>query len=134
MSFGGWLTPKREFIEAPLYRHMGLISSDERMQPEKVKSLLTYLKEIEKECNEIAEKDGNHNAEWHIYEIAMDNAAYKIWNILMDEGYMRISNKDDIIYFEGKSWVIKKNFDYCKEWALSFNCKAVFEVAGNKRV
>jgi hypothetical protein len=133
-SITGWLTPQKEFIECPSYKHMMMIMSDVRMQPDKVKLLLKKLDDIEKSCDKLAREQGSWNAEWHTYEMARDDALYKIWNILIDEGYMRICGKNDRIHFEGKSWVIKKNFEYCKDWALSFGCTAVFEPAGKKKV
>jgi hypothetical protein len=134
MSLSGWITPKREFIESPNNRHMSLVSSDERMQPDKVKEIVYDLDRLEKECAEYGRQHGNHNAEWHRYEMAMDDAVYEIWDILMNCGYIRICGKDDLIYFECSKNTIKEQFNYCKEWADSFGCKAVFEIVGRERI
>ena len=123
----GWLTPKNEFVEAPLFEHMSVISGDERMQPERVLAVLEDLQETERLCAETAAREGASNAEWHIYEIKSDRASAKIWDILMQEGYLRVcSTEDNTIHFEGRPFAIKDKAQYCKDWAESFGCTADF--------
>ena len=124
----GWLAPSGNFIECGVHEHIdAVMNSEEMMSVPKVAEILNQLDEMEKEFAEFAAREGSSNAEWHLYEIACDNAIPKIVKHLYRAKYLRVGETEDCLHFEGFPNVIKSRYQECKDFAEQFGMAAVFE-------
>lgn len=114
----GWITPKGEYIHADPYGHLEELSDDNLDDPELTRMLFEWANEKEareSEHLELAEREGNSNAEWHVYEIWHDKALpafrEKFTAALYGKGWVRVGyscrnrygTSVDLIEFEGTS-------------------------------
>lgn len=125
MKVTGWLTPAGEFIQCKMYEHMELVKTNPvfiQFEP-KIQAVLDNLERLEKQCQEDAEREGNSNAEWHLYEMASDRAPDEIWQLLLNRGFIRVGESDDSLHFEGRPNHIKKQHQICKDLADSYELR-----------
>ena len=129
----GWLTPNGNFIECETANHIEFFNKNKELiqDQEKIVKIFLDLELLRNEFDEISEREGSHNAEWHIYEIACDNARTQIWKQLLDNGFIRVGEMRGCLHFEGRPKYIKKRFQTCKDMADSYGAACVFEPVKN---
>lgn len=125
----GWLCPDGEFIQCPMYEHLAMVNEHPIFVKKvpKIGDLLDNLEEIERGCQELADREGSHNAEWHTYEMAMDRIRPEIWRLLLNAGFIRVGEANEELYFEGRPNVLKSKYQACKDLADSYGTTANFE-------
>ncbi len=124
----GWITPTGRFVDCPAYNHLEIIEKDTELSSiPKVKELIQYLDGIRYDCQEISEREGSWNAEWHVYTMACDENIPKIYEALLNAGSIRVGEWDNTLHFEGRPNVIKNRFDFCKNFAESYGAEYKFE-------
>lgn len=131
----GWLCPGGEFVECDTYHHMSVVSKNPVFcaKAPKVTEILERLESIEEDCQDMADREGSHNAEWHVYEMACDRAKDQIYEALLDVGFIRVGESaDHELHFEGKPYSLKKYHQVCVDLADSYGTSAVFEPIKNK--
>lgn len=129
MKISGWLCPNDEFIQCSLYEHIEVAVNNPvvlKYVPEIIDMIHT-LSEIEEGCQDLADREGGHNAEWHIYEMACDKARPKIRKLLLNNGFIRVGESDGDLHFEGKSNYLKSRYQACVSLAEEYGARAVFE-------
>lgn len=129
MRVTGWLCPNGEFIECSRWEHIATCRKHPifAQRVPKVLEILEDLDRTEEMCQELADREGNHNAEWHLYDIASDNARPKIWRLLLNDGFIRVGEVDGDLHFEGRPNQLKSKYQMCKDFADSYGAGAVFE-------
>lgn len=128
-SITGWLCPNGEFIQCGRFEHIAVCKQypifGERVP--KILDILESLDETEQMCQEMADRDGHRNAEWHIYEIASDKAGPEIKRLLLNNGFIRVGEFDGDLHFEGRPNHLKSQHQMCKDLADDYGAGAVFE-------
>jgi hypothetical protein len=129
MRVTGWLCPSGEFIQCDRWEHIETCRKHPifAQRVPKVLEILEDLDSTEEMCQELADREGNHNAEWHIYDIARDAARPKIWRLLLNDGFIRVGEVDGDLHFEGRPNQLKSKYQMCKDLADSYGAGAVFE-------
>lgn len=120
----GWMNPNGRFIECALFKHIQTASV---FGIEEIDDLLYSVKAAEENCNAMADEYGNSNAEWHTYEMATTGATWKIRDILLKLGYLRVGQSHDGIHFEGTPPSIYNLYQTCRDLAESYSGVAIFE-------
>lgn len=121
----GWLKSDGTFIECPSYEHVKvLLALPEVQSIEKVKKLLNELENLEKMC--LADQEMGEHPEWHRYEILQDESYHEIYKKILDIGFIRICERGDTIYFEGRSNHLKNRYQKCKDFADSYGAYCLF--------
>lgn len=124
----GWFTPTGRLIECDALGHIAVISKDEELRSvPKVADTLAELQEKYDSCQESADREGNHNAEWHWYEIACDKARPKLVKYLYRNGYLRVGTFKEAFHFEGFPDVVRSRRQLCEDFAEGYGMTAVFE-------
>lgn len=126
-TINGWLTPKGDFVKCDHYAHLDIARHPDVITIPRIAKLISELDKIHDDCSDHADREGSHNAEWHIYEMAMDDARVEIWKTLLNHGYIRIGEVDNELHFEGKPNHLKSKYQKCVDFADSYGAKAVFE-------
>lgn len=129
MRITGWLCPNGEFIQCERWQHIEACEKHPIFTEKvpKIGKLLERLRSIEEGCEEHAAREGSSNAEWHIYEIARDEARPEIWRLLLNGGFIRVGEVDGDLHFEGRPDQLKSKYQMCKDLADSYGTGAVFE-------
>lgn len=125
----GWLCPDGKFVQCEMYEHIDFCKKHPifTQRVPKIVEILDRLDSIEEGCRELAEREGNSNAEWHCYEIASDNARPEIRRLLLNDGFIRVGESEGSLHFEGRPNVLKSKHQACKDLADSYGTDAVFE-------
>jgi hypothetical protein len=125
----GWLCPNGEFIQCQLYEHIDIVSENPYFieKVPKISDIIQHLEDVEAGCRDLADREGSHNAEWHCYEMACDDARHEIRRLLLNEGFIRVGESDEELYFEGRPNVLKSRHQVCKDLAESYGTTANFE-------
>lgn len=129
MKVTGWMCPNGEFVECDSMQHLAAVRSHPvffRCVPE-IERILDDLAETEEMCQDLADREGASNAEWHIYERKNDRAGSSIVRLMLDAGFIRVGSVAGDIHFEGRPNRLKSNYQLCKDFADSYGAKAVFE-------
>ncbi len=122
----GWLTPKGEYVPCEMYNHIQEISQHREVQGiHQIAEMMASLEACEAESLALIAR-GEH-PEWHCYEIMSDRCKPKIWRYLLNNGFVRVGQKDDRIHFEGRPNILKKRMQECKDFAENYDCTAEFE-------
>jgi hypothetical protein len=125
----GWLCPNGEFIQCQLYEHIEIVSENPYFikKVPKIGDIISKLDEMHRDHSELADREGSHNAEWHIYEIACTDARHEIRRLLLNEGFIRVGESNEELYFEGRPNVLKSKYQVCKDFADSYGTTANFD-------
>ena len=124
----GWLTPSGRFVECHSYQHLRVATNDPEMSKiGKIANIIEELQDLEDSHTELADREGSHNAEWHIYEMACDKAGPKIVKELYRAKYIRVGSRDDHLHFEGFPNVLKSEMQRCKDFAEQNGMEATFD-------
>lgn len=132
---GGWLCPNGEFMECALYRHIEIVleNPDFIKKVPKLGEIKSSLEDIRRDCHKRAAQEGSHcHAEWHLYDMAVDDSRLVIRELLLDEGFIRVGSFDQEIYFEGRPSALKSQYQTCKDFADSYDATANFEPVPKK--
>jgi len=125
MDKSGWLTPTGRFIECPMFKHLDTIQDDDELcRLAKADGLREELAGIEDDCNSIIEDEG---AGWHHYEIAQDQAEWRVVKNLYTSGALRVGFSKDAMYFEGTPEGIKILYHTARNLAEAMGLPATFE-------
>lgn len=125
MGTSGYIDLKKNVIHiCELYKHFELIETLYYGVPE-INEKLMYLEGIESDCSNMQEKEGSHNAEWHIYEIARDEAEWKINDILIKKNILRFNNNGNVLYLDTQRDVFYGNnqLEKIKKVLLDNDCR-----------
>lgn len=124
MKFG-WITPTGRFVECDLHKHLEVASQDPEMSL-CIKELLDHLESVREGCQELEDREGRWNAEWHCYEMAMDDAQESSIEILYESNFIRVGEFNDTFHFEGTSHAIKYLYQYCLDFAEGYGKSCQF--------
>jgi hypothetical protein len=125
----GWLSPDGEYIPCGMYEHLEAIATNPiflKRVPE-IEDIFAALEEVAAGCQELADREGSHNAEWHIYEMECDRLRPKIWKKILNAGFIRVGEVGEDLHFEGRPNVLRSKYQMCKDFADSYGAGAVFE-------
>lgn len=130
----GWLCPSGDFVPCGLYEHIGVVTEHPaflKAVPE-IESLLRDTQHAYESCEQLQAKEGRTHAEWHVYEMACENAKSSIWKLLLDRGFFRVGESGDGIHFEGRPNFINSQWQRCKDYAEGYDKQAIFEPRSSK--
>jgi hypothetical protein len=129
LKISGWLTPSGEFVKCELYEHLSVVVENPVFiaQVPEIDSLLQELYDCESYCQEMSEREGSGNAEWHRYEMLQDGMSCKIRCLLLDAGFIRVGEYKNSIHFEGRPNHLKSKHQMCVDFADSYGANAIFE-------
>ena len=88
----GWISNFGDVLACKSFGHIEAISEWKVVQdnlPE-VDEILARVQDAHNGCLEMAERDGDHSAEWHTYEMARDSAESELIDVLTKAGYIRL--------------------------------------------
>lgn len=119
----GWITSGYEFIPTGFFRHIDDILSNPlvKMAVPNMDTMYDDVLDAEESCQQLADLEGDTHAEWHNYEIAIDNFNSSVANALYDSGWIRIGTFGNTIHFEGQSWAIGSKKEFLEDFAESRN-------------
>ncbi len=127
-SITGWITPSKEFVICKSYRHITIeLLRDPRFSA--IPEIAEEIKEldiIEQECEEDSERMGGTHAEWHRHEMAEDDLCCEAKQILLNNGFVRVGSSDDAVHFEARPNILKKHYQFLKDFAEADGSQAVF--------
>lgn len=125
----GWLCPDGQFIQCPMYEHLDILNEHDIFfkKVPKALELMEELEAVHQACQDLADREGHHNGEWHCYEMATDRIRPEIWRLVLNAGFIRVGESDDELYFEGRPNVLKSRHQACVDLAESYGTKANFE-------
>lgn len=122
----GWLTPKNDFIRCSLYCHLESAQNHPEVRAiPKVAELLDGLDEVYQHCSNLGAQ-GEH-PEWHYYDMAYYDDKPRIIECLYDAGFIRIGQKGDVLFFEGKGAVLGQAKQRCEDFADGYGLSCSFE-------
>ena len=115
----GWITPKGEFLGCNFYDHIAIVIS--HVQNPQALELVEGLHEIEQGSLRLIE-EGEH-PEWHVYEMAKDDADDAIVRMAYEEGFVRVGVGRDIgvIGAEGTPAAIKARMVQIRKVVKEYN-------------
>lgn len=83
------------------------------------------IEAAEESCQELSDR-GEHG-EWHSYEMTCDSVRPKIWNHLLNRGFIRVGEVNGKLHFEGRPNHLKQMHQKCLDLAEGYAAQAVFE-------
>ena len=88
----GWIAPTGEQLGTNSFGHIdGAIQWDVALQAiPAINELMDDVRAAQDACLDLEKREGSTNAEWHTYEMAMDDARGKIHELMMAVGFLRI--------------------------------------------
>lgn len=126
----GWLSPSGKFIATEQYGHLKNLDSHKEFEfiETMLQSGKKELESIREECEERAEREGDCQAEWHIYEMASDKFKESICRLIYKNGFLRVSLQNGIMYFEGTSKAVKNSYTHATIFAERYSAQPKFDV------
>lgn len=90
----GWITPTRRILSCPGNEHLQFAGQDPELKAlvPRYDELVQEVQDAHDSCEELQEREGRTNAEWHTYEIARSDAASELYDTLIKAGCVRFGH------------------------------------------
>lgn len=115
----GWITPTRRLVDCTAFEHIPVVAEDEELKSlvPQFDHLMSDIAEAKESCEELAEREGSHNAEWHTYENVQDEARSEITYTLYKAGCIRFLLKPRELFVQGTPQALQSSMDAIRSLA-----------------
>jgi hypothetical protein len=108
--FTGWCCPGGEIVECATYAHLDAVRELPGCPISQINEIWESTESVRESCQELSDREGSVNGEWHIYEMACDDAKHETWKCLLTHGFVRLGTRKQELCCEGiPSSLIKHN-------------------------
>lgn len=129
MGVFGWLVDG-VFYECEVYAHLETLTQmndelrilDASVFEKQRRDIQAALARSKKRISQ-----GKH-PEWHHYEMALSAVQRQMIDGIYSQGALRVGSRDDVLYFEGFRFAIRRQAAVARELAQSYGMQAKFSV------
>lgn len=116
----GWITPRNVQIACKPFQHFEGLKDNPEAKPF-WESVNVDVQDALRGC-EALEAQGEHG-EWHNYEMAVDDAQWKLADILFQQGFIRVgtNSHQGTMEFSGKPEAIASKLELCRTVLRHYN-------------